>query len=189
MKINIPDIKDKMALRKFYCQLLHNNSKNNIQKWSKIIYNNFEKSHYFKQNNMFALYYSFPYEVATKEMIELLWNNAKQVCLPRMNGNKLEFYLISNWDQLTIDNNQNIKQPLQSCFKVKTHDIDCMLIPMVAFDIDYYRIGHGKGYYDRFLAKKNIKCQKIGIAFAMQKIPFVIEHDSWDIPLDFVFTN
>ncbi|WP_308150138.1 5-formyltetrahydrofolate cyclo-ligase [Spiroplasma sp. AdecLV25b] len=189
MKINIPEVTSKSALRKLYYQLLQNNSKNNIQNWSKIICKNFEQSHYFKQNHMFALYNALPYEMATKELIELLWSHAKQVCLPRMNGDELEFYLINNWDEITIDNNFNIAQPLATCFKVKPINIDCMIIPMIAFDVNYYRIGHGKGYYDSFLTKKNIKCQKIGMAFAMQKIPFAIEHDSWDIPLDFIFTN
>ncbi|WP_342252852.1 5-formyltetrahydrofolate cyclo-ligase [Spiroplasma endosymbiont of Zeiraphera isertana] len=75
MKKMETEIKDKISLRTIYLKKLKNVSKNNYQKWNKIIFNKFNESHYFKQNNVFALYNSLPYEVETKEIIELLWKN------------------------------------------------------------------------------------------------------------------
>lgn len=56
--------------------------------------------------------------------------------------------------------------------------LDLVLVPCTAFDDDCYRVGMGKGYYDRYLPRcKN--AVKIGIAFEAQKVPHaaVDEHD------------
>lgn len=189
MKAISPITKDKNKLRKLYLTLLKKVSKTNNEKWSKIILQTFFYSHYFKQNQVFALYHALPHEVQTKDLIELLWNNAKVVCLPRINGKVLEFYIINSWNDIVIDNNYHIGQPRTTCKKISSNEIECMLVPLVAFDEYYYRIGYGKGFYDHYLSQNHINFQKIGLGFAMQKIPFVINHDSWDIPLDFIITN
>ncbi|GGE57615.1 5-formyltetrahydrofolate cyclo-ligase [Pedobacter psychrotolerans] len=64
-------------------------------------------------------------------------------------------------------------------------EIDLVLIPLLAFDKNGYRVGYGKGFYDRFL--ENINAQKIGLSLlpAIDKIDDVNEHD---IRLDFCIT-
>ena len=70
MKTISPITKDKNSLRKLYLTLLKKVSKTNNEKWSKIILQTFFYSHYFKQNQVFALYHALPYEVQTKDLIE-----------------------------------------------------------------------------------------------------------------------
>lgn len=67
---------------------------------------------------------------------------------------------------------------------------DAMLVPLAAFDRRGYRIGYGKGHYDRAIARieSDGHVLKIGIAFAMQEIDFVPNQDH-DRPLDYVATN
>ena len=68
---------------------------------------------------------------------------------------------------------------------------DLVMVPLVAFDNKFNRIGYGKGYYDRNLEKiKKIKKRSIflGIAYSFQKcrnIP-VNKHD---FKLDYIFTE
>lgn len=64
-------------------------------------------------------------------------------------------------------------------------EIDLVLIPLLAFDQQGYRVGYGKGFYDRFL--ENINAQKIGLSLlpAIDKIDDVNQHD---IRLDFCIT-
>ncbi|WP_025141726.1 5-formyltetrahydrofolate cyclo-ligase [Pedobacter jeongneungensis] len=64
-------------------------------------------------------------------------------------------------------------------------EIDMVIIPLLAFDEQGYRVGYGKGFYDRFL--QNINAQKIGLSLhpAIEKIDDVNEHD---IKLDFCIT-
>ncbi|WP_293310741.1 5-formyltetrahydrofolate cyclo-ligase [Pedobacter sp. UBA5917] len=64
-------------------------------------------------------------------------------------------------------------------------EIDMVIIPLLAFDKQGYRVGYGKGFYDRFL--EGINAQKIGLSLypAIEKIDDVNEHD---IKLDFCIT-
>ena len=64
-------------------------------------------------------------------------------------------------------------------------EIDMVIIPLLAFDEQGYRVGYGKGFYDRFL--QDINAQKIGLSLqpAIEKIDDVNEHD---IKLDFCIT-
>ena len=56
--------------------------------------------------------------------------------------------------------------------------LDLVLVPCTAFDADCFRVGMGKGYYDRYLPRC-VHAQKIGIAFEVQRVPHaaVDEHD------------
>lgn len=64
-------------------------------------------------------------------------------------------------------------------------DIDISVTPIVAFD-KMYRVGYGKGCYDRFFAK-NPSVVKIGLAFDEQEFAFTPESN--DIPLDIIVTQ
>jgi len=62
---------------------------------------------------------------------------------------------------------------------------DLIIIPLLAFDLNGYRVGYGKGFYDRFLSHSN--AQKFGLSLfpPAEKIDDVNEHD---IRLDFCIT-
>jgi 5-formyltetrahydrofolate cyclo-ligase len=64
--------------------------------------------------------------------------------------------------------------------------LDVVLIPLLAFDERGYRIGYGKGFYDRFLQRLSLRgvtpC-RIGLSFLLQKVE-AVPADSWDEPLD-----
>ena len=61
--------------------------------------------------------------------------------------------------------------------------IDVAIVPLLCFDERGYRVGYGKGFYDRFLAKCRPNCKKIGLSFfpPVEKIEDVHE---FDVPLD-----
>jgi len=63
--------------------------------------------------------------------------------------------------------------------------IDLVLVPLLAFDLRGYRVGYGKGFYDRFL--ENVPAKKIGLSF-FENVDIIEDiHDS-DIRLDFCIT-
>ncbi|MBB6237665.1 5-formyltetrahydrofolate cyclo-ligase [Pedobacter sp. AK013] len=98
-----------------------------------------------------------------------------------------ETALISNHEYLGVDdlkkNLYNILEPQKG--NLHEGEIDMVLIPLLAFDKQGYRVGYGKGFYDRFL--QDINAQKIGLSLypAIEKIDDVNEHD---IRLDFCIT-
>lgn len=63
--------------------------------------------------------------------------------------------------------------------------IDVCITPLLGFNGKLFRIGYGKGCYDRFFAEH--KCKKIGLAFSVQKTDFVQEKH--DVPLDCCVTE
>jgi 5-formyltetrahydrofolate cyclo-ligase len=65
-----------------------------------------------------------------------------------------------------------------------------LLVPLLAFDVEGYRLGYGGGYYDRTLARFRAEREvtAIGIAFAGQEVPHV-PHDAGDEKLDMIVTE
>ena len=67
---------------------------------------------------------------------------------------------------------------------------DILLVPLLAFDHNGFRLGYGGGYYDRALEKirtKNPRVVAIGLAFSEQEID-AVPHEPHDQPLDVVLT-
>ena len=75
-------------------------------------------------------------------------------------------------------------------FSLKPVDPDILLVPVVAFDKNFYRIGYGGGYYDRFISKikKKKRVLTIGLAFSFQKIS-KFNVDKYDQKIDFILTE
>ncbi len=71
--------------------------------------------------------------------------------------------------------------------------LDIVLMPLVAFDRQGYRLGMGGGYYDRSLA---FRCARrswqrpelVGVAHSCQQHP-ALPHQPWDVPLDAIITE
>jgi 5-formyltetrahydrofolate cyclo-ligase len=85
-----------------------------------------------------------------------------------------------------IKNEYGIDEPKHGT-KITETEIDVVLIPLLAFDQKGYRVGFGKGYYDKFLARCRKDVIKVGLSFfeAVEKIDDVT---GYDIPLDFCVT-
>ncbi len=67
---------------------------------------------------------------------------------------------------------------------------DVLIVPLVGFDKNKYRLGYGGGYYDRYI-KKTLKFKKIltvGFAFSFQEITKVPINE-FDQKLDIILTN
>jgi len=80
-----------------------------------------------------------------------------------------------------------ILEPLPHLPQVGIAEIDAFLCPGLAFDARGGRLGRGKGFYDRMLARARPDALKMGVCFPQQLVPdvFAQEHD---IPMDGVLT-
>ena len=81
-------------------------------------------------------------------------------------------------------------QMIFSLFAPLTLSSDVLLVPLVAFDKNFNRIGYGGGFYDRYINKirKRKKVLTIGFAYSFQKVK-KIPTNKYDIRLDFIITN
>jgi 5-formyltetrahydrofolate cyclo-ligase len=78
-----------------------------------------------------------------------------------------------------------IREPSDSCVEIPLEQFDLILVPTVAFDWHGRRLGRGRGFYDRLLAKAHgIKC---GVAFDRQMVK-EIPAGTHDVRMDFIVT-
>jgi 5-formyltetrahydrofolate cyclo-ligase len=132
------------------------------------------------------LYLSIPQssEVSTVPLIERLHAMGKPLSVPVVRDDALISSLYRKGDALrTASFGQ--PEPVE-VLPVEDEKIDIVLMPLLAFDGNGYRIGYGKGFYDRFLgnlSKRGIFPLRIGLAFSAQMVERV-PVNSWDETLD-----
>jgi 5-formyltetrahydrofolate cyclo-ligase len=66
-------------------------------------------------------------------------------------------------------------------------EIDLVLVPLLAFDKRGFRVGYGKGYYDRFLSECRTDAIKIGLSF-FEPVEQIDDINQFDIPLNYCIT-
>jgi 5-formyltetrahydrofolate cyclo-ligase len=126
-------------------------------------------------------------EVQTHEIINYLWakniNVISTISNPK-NFTLQHFYLTPN---TVIKQNQwGIPEP-QNALEAKISEIELVITPLLCFDFQGYRVGYGKGFYDRFFAQCNADIIKIGLSID-EPVEEIEDINEYDFPLDFVFT-
>jgi 5-formyltetrahydrofolate cyclo-ligase len=66
-------------------------------------------------------------------------------------------------------------------------EIDLVLVPLLAFDRRGFRVGYGKGYYDRFLLDCRDDVVKVGFSY-FEPVERIVDMDKHDIKLDYCIT-
>ncbi len=134
-----------------------------------------------KEADTILMYYSLPDEVFTHEVINTLVEEGKTVLLPVvLNGEDMELRLYRGAEDLKTGS-FGIMEPVGKPFPCYP-EIDVAIIPGMSFDNDGNRLGRGKGYYDRLLAKIP-QTYKIGMCFDFQKVEEVPTEET-DIRMD-----
>jgi len=131
-------------------------------------------------------YYSYNYEANVMPILEKFEKKKYIISLPKIGKNfSMDFFPWSIHDPLNI-NKYGIPEPITN----KIINPDILLVPLVAYDKNFNRIGYGGGFYDRYIKKikKLKKVLTIGIAFSYQRVKKIpIEKN--DIRLDFIITE
>ena len=106
---------------------------------------------------------------------------SKSFYLPYSNKDNLEIRKIQDLNDLEYDEMKVLSS------KIKTNDmVDVAIVPAVAMNHSMYRLGYGKGYYDKFL--KKLKVIKIAVVYDQ----FFIDEeyqDKWDVRFDYIVTE
>ena len=140
-----------------------------------------DNSHFLHAHTL-LLYSALPDEVPTQTLIDELVAQGKTVLLPRVvSDTDMELRRYSGPADLQ-QGAFGIMEPTGELF-TDYAAIDVAIIPGMAFDDDGHRLGRGKGYYDRFLAKLSPTTYKIGLCFSWQRVDHV-PTDDHDIPMD-----
>ena len=138
------------------------------------------------KDKIFGGYYSFNYEIDAIQILKKFEKLSYLISLPRIKkDSQMDFFDWSSKDPLRI-NKYGIPEPISKTLRYP----DILLVPLVAYDKNFNRIGYGGGFYDRYI--KKIKNKKkiitIGLAYSFQKVK-KIPINKYDVKLDFVITE
>lgn len=121
----------------------------------------------------FLIYNSFSTEADTSQIIAELTAAGKRVYLPRVEGENIVAVPFGEMKKGAF----GIDEPVGQAF---SGEIDVTVAPLLAVNGRGYRIGYGKGFYDRYL--KTAQTKPVGLGYSFQLDEF--EEDGWDEPLD-----
>ena len=85
-----------------------------------------------------------------------------------------------------MDNLFGIAEPVAGVI-TEPNEVDLVLVPLLAYDINGYRVGYGKGYYDRFLSQCRENVIKIGLSF-FEPVDEIEDINQFDISLNYCVT-
>ncbi|TPX44623.1 hypothetical protein SeMB42_g02197 [Synchytrium endobioticum] len=146
-----------------------------IQSESQIVTAKLLQLDQYKQSENISVYISTPTETSTVDIIRDIFNKGKKCFVPQWNDDEMEMVYVSSWEQyvnLPL-NKWSIPEPPHdgSYEEVPATQLDLIVMPGLAFDREGYRMGHGKGYYDRFLDKSRAQRASSGI---ISRKPFTV---------------
>lgn len=127
-------------------------------------------------------------EVDTFGIINAALSDGKRLALPKCRGEQplMDFYYVTALSQLKSGAYSIMEPDPDLCDKVTDFSEGLCLVPGLCFDLNGYRIGFGKGYYDRFL--QNFHGVTAGLCYLREiekKIPMGI----YDKPVDILITE
>lgn len=119
---------------------------------------------------------------------QALRSAGKHVCFPVTHGKGL----MSAYEPESLNDFEakryGVREPVEERSRLISPDeIDVVIVPCLAFDCDMKRLGHGAGYYDRFLPKC-VNAVKIAAAFEIQRLDDIVI-DAYDVPMDAAATE
>jgi 5-formyltetrahydrofolate cyclo-ligase len=139
-------------------------------------------------------YVPFRTELDVTPVMEWCWNRGGTIVVPKVirEHKLMSLHQIKSLDELE-SGRWGIREPAMSTPVLeRLEDIDCVLVPGLAFDGKGGRLGYGGGYYDAFMrmCRENTGREpfKLAVAFDLQLISEV-PMDHFDFRTDAVVTD
>lgn len=108
-------------------------------------------SHEYREARRVFLYIAMQTEPDTAEIIRQALRDGKTVCVPKCIGkHDMLAVRIRSADDL-VPGAYGIPEPADCSETLEAEELDLILVPCVSASRDGRRLGHGAGYYDRFL--------------------------------------
>lgn len=157
---------DKQALRKKHKELRKSLTEEQREQYSIAIANNALKMNIWD----YEYYHIFlpierHLEVNTQYLLSILQGKDKNVVVSKSDfrNNEMTNYLLTDSTRIQV-NNFGIPEP-EGGISIENEKLEVVFIPLLAYDCKGNRVGYGKGFYDRFLAKCSNDIVKIGVSF------------------------
>jgi 5-formyltetrahydrofolate cyclo-ligase len=112
-------------------------------------------------------------------------NPGLKIAVPKIEDAILQHIELTNETELVL-NSFGIAEPL-SGNKIEASEIDLVLVPLLAFNDKGFRVGYGKGHYDKFLAQCRNDVITVGLSF-FDAVDTIDDTDQFDISLKYCVT-
>lgn len=133
-----------------------------------------------------ALYSPILNEVFTEEIFHDAIRRGKRAVYPRVGETGLEFVQVQSRRELRRGA-FGILEP-SGVDPVPLREIGLLVVPGVAFDRAGYRLGYGKGFYDRALHRREERGSLVGLGFEFQLIS-MLPTETHDVRMDLIVTE
>lgn len=150
---------------------------------SKQIQKNLKKIDSYRNAKTIACYYSIGSEVKTQDIMQEILSEGKTLALPRVVGESIVFCEVKKIEDLekgTFD----IMEPKHYCPQLNKFDV--VVVPAIAMTRTGWRLGYGKGFYDRFLADSNTT--SVALTYSKLLVKNIPKSED-DIPIQWVVTE
>lgn len=147
----------------------------------------FLESSEYKESGTILGYYPLKNEIDILLILDRVLEDNKRLALPRClddRGN-MEFCYVDDLSKL-VDGPCGIKEPHKNMQKVERFDTAISIVPGIVYDRKGYRLGYGRGYYDRFLANNDIK--SVGFCYEELLID-ELPREEYDKKIDYIITD
>lgn len=157
-------MEEKKLIRKQIFKLRRECTDEQAEAWSRAITEKVTGLEAFRNADRVLAYADYNHEVITRYIIEEAWKAGKQVAVPKVEGQDMIFYILTDFSQLK-PGYYGIPEPDRG---VEANWEDALMImPGVAFDRENHRVGYGGGFYDRYL-EKHPDITTVALAFDFQ---------------------
>ncbi len=157
-----------------------------IKKASADIVKRVENLRCWQESQNVFLYISTKTEPGTGKLVTQALSDGKKVYAPYCFGKgRMDALQITSLDDVAIGK-YGVPQPKIGAPLILPNQLSLVIVPCVAADKNGYRLGHGGGYYDRYLP--NVACPTVCLCFD-DLLQDSILRDEWDYPVDWVVTE
>lgn len=177
---------DKVALRKQLRKLYRTELTDEMrQRGSSSVVEQLLQHPLWESSRHVALYMALPDEPALDVLIRQA--GERKIYLPRVLSDEAMSFFRLDWEsQLERSGSFGIWEPqADEALEVSPRELDLIVIPALAYDARGYRLGRGKGYYDRYL--KDCPARRLGVTYALEAIES-LPVDPWDLPVEEVIS-
>jgi len=135
------------------------------------------------------IYLHMAHELDTTEVAKAAWEAQKVVLVPKVDWQERHMIAlrINSIDDRIVEHDYGLREPIDG-EPWPVAEIDLVIVPALAFDRLGHRLGHGAGFYDRFLAHGGVRAATCGLAFAEQCVYDLPVHAN-DRPVDMLVTD
>ena len=133
-------------------------------------------------------YASFGSEFDMSFLLQRVLADKKNLVMPRVNREtqQLQLHRVNDLNEL-VAGLWGIREPRMDTEIVMPNESDFILVPGVAFDSAGFRIGYGKGFYDKLLPSVNPTSTRLSAAFDCQIID-AVPNEAHDQRVDIIIT-